>query len=41
MKKTRERYGAQFKAKVALEAIRGALTMAELARDRLEGAERI
>lgn len=31
MKKTRKRYGAQFKAKVALEAIRGELTMAELA----------
>ena len=31
MKKTRKRYGAGFKAKVALEAIRGDLTMAELA----------
>ena len=31
MKKTRKRYGAEFKAKVALEAIRGELTMAELA----------
>lgn len=31
MKKTRKRYGAEFKAKVALEAIRSELTMAELA----------
>ena len=31
MKKTRKRYSAEFKAKVALEAIRGELTMAELA----------
>ena len=31
MKKTRRRFGAEFKAKVALEAIRGELTMAELA----------
>jgi transposase len=31
MKKARERYGAEFEAKVALEAIRGELTMAELA----------
>lgn len=31
MKKTRKRYGADFKAKVALEAIRGNLTPAELA----------
>ncbi len=30
MTKTRKRYGAEFKAKVALEAIRGELTMAEL-----------
>ncbi len=31
MKKTRKRYSADFKAKVALEAIRGDLTLAELA----------
>jgi len=31
MKKTRKRYSAEFKAKVALEAIRGDLTLAELA----------
>jgi len=31
MKKTRKRYNAGFKAKVALEAIRGDLTLAELA----------
>ncbi|MBB5720243.1 transposase [Stakelama sediminis] len=31
MKTTRKRYGAEFKAKVALEAIRGDLTLAELA----------
>lgn len=31
MKTTRERYSADFKAKVALEAIRGDLTLAELA----------
>ena len=31
MKKTRKRYSADFKAKVALEAIRGELTLAELA----------
>jgi len=31
MKTTRKRYGADFKAKVALEAIRGDLTLAELA----------
>ena len=31
MKTTRKRYSAQFKAKVALEAIRGDLTLAELA----------
>jgi len=31
MKKTRKRYSVEFKAKVALEAIRGDLTLAELA----------
>jgi len=31
MKPTRKRYSADFKAKVALEAIRGDLTLAELA----------
>ena len=31
MKTTRKRYSADFKAKVALEAIRGDLTLAELA----------
>jgi len=31
MKTTRKRYSADFKAKVALEAIRGDLTVAELA----------
>lgn len=31
MKTTRKRYGAEFKAKVAMEAIRGDLTLAELA----------
>jgi transposase len=31
MKTTRKRYSAEFKAKVALEAIRGDLTLAELA----------
>ena len=31
MKRTRKRYSADFKAKVALEAIRGDLTLAELA----------
>jgi transposase-like protein len=30
MKTTRKRYSADFKAKVALEAIRGDLTLAEL-----------
>ena len=30
MKATRKRYSAEFKAKVALEAIRGDLTLAEL-----------
>jgi transposase len=30
MKTTRKRYSAEFKAKVALEAIRGELTLAEL-----------
>ena len=30
MKKTRKRYSAAFKAKVAMEAIRGELTLAEL-----------
>jgi len=30
VKKTRKRYSAEFKAKVALEAIRGDLTLAEL-----------
>jgi transposase len=29
-KKTRKRYGAEFKAKVALEAIRGELTISQL-----------
>ena len=33
MKTTRKRYSADFKAKVALEAIRGDLTLAELAAD--------
>jgi transposase len=31
MGRTRKRYGAEFKAKVALEAIEGELTLAELA----------
>ena len=31
MKTTRKRYSAEFKAKVAMEAIRGDLTLAELA----------
>ena len=31
MKTTRKRYSADFKAKVALEAILGSLTLAELA----------
>ena len=31
MKKTRKRYSAEFKARLALEAIRGDLTLAELA----------
>ena len=31
MKTTRKRYSAEFKAKVSLEAIRGDLTLAELA----------
>ncbi len=31
MKTTRKRYSAEFKARVALEAIRGDLTLAELA----------
>lgn len=31
MSMTRKRYGAEFKAKVALEAIRGELTLVELA----------
>ena len=31
MKTTRKRYSSDFKAKVALEAIRGDLTLAELA----------
>src|SRR3546814_9184962 len=31
MKTTRKRYSAEFKAKVAMEAIRGELTLAELA----------
>ena len=31
MKTTRKRYGAEFKAKVAMEAIRGELTLAQLA----------
>ena len=31
MKTTRKRYSAEFKSKVALEAIRGDLTLAELA----------
>ena len=31
MKTTKKRYSADFKAKVALEAIRGDLTLAELA----------
>ena len=31
MKTTRKRYSADFKAKVALEAVRGDLTLAELA----------
>lgn len=31
MKKTRKRYSADFKAKVAMEVIRGELTLAELA----------
>lgn len=31
MKTTRKRYSAEFKAKVAMEAIRGELTFAELA----------
>ena len=31
MKTTRKRYTAEFKAKVAMEAIRGELTLAELA----------
>ena len=31
MKTTRKRYSADFKAKVAMEAIRGDLTLAELA----------
>lgn len=31
MKTTRKRYSAEFKAKIAMEAIRGELTLAELA----------
>ena len=31
MSRTRKRYGAEFKAKVALEAIRGELRLGELA----------
>jgi len=31
MKTTRKRYSAEFKVKVAMEAIRGDLTLAELA----------
>lgn len=31
MKTTRKRYGAEFKAKVAVEAIRSEMTLAELA----------
>lgn len=31
MSRTRKRYGAEFKTKVALEAIQGELTLAELA----------